>query len=379
MKHTFALLAALMLAPLAVPAATNSPAKPVEVSVAYTLGVRKELAGVANVHRPAANCGSTKTALGSYGLERWLAGENAKWDAIHFNHGLHDLSYRFADDKDKNAKDEYASPANGGHQNVPPVEYEQNLRKIVARLKQTGAKLIFATTTPVPEPGAAKYVKDSEMPYNEVARKVMAAEGISIDDLWAAVKPQLEKLQIPNNVHFQSAGSAVLARQVAQSIRAALPAGAASNDYDFTALIQPAPATAKFSDPDYYIWCGTMVRGDDGKCHLFYSRWPHKNGFNAWVTHSEVAHAVGDSPLGPFKHKDVALPERGKEFWDGHCTHNPTVLRFGHGQRRRPRAYEGFELGTSQQPAHWCGRGGFARWSVATLRQAAARTDARIH
>ena len=109
----------------------------------------------------------------------------------------------------------------------------------------------------------------------------------------------------------------------------ALPACAPAADYDFAGMIQPAPATAKFSDPDHYVWCGTMVRGDDGKCHLFYSRWPHKKGFNAWVTHSEVAHAVGDTPLGPFQHKDVALPERGEKFWDGHCTHNPTVLRFG--------------------------------------------------
>lgn len=103
----------------------------------------------------------------------------------------------------------------------------------------------------------------------------------------------------------------------------------ASVGFDFNAMLRPVPATAKFSDPDYYIWCGTMVKGDDGKCHLFYSRWPRKLGHNAWVTHSEVAHAVGDSPLGPFRHKDVALPARGKEFWDGLCTHNPTVLKFG--------------------------------------------------
>ena len=98
---------------------------------------------------------------------------------------------------------------------------------------------------------------------------------------------------------------------------------------DFAAMIQPVPLTAKFSDPDYYIWCGTLVKGDDAKYHLFYSRWPRKLGFQAWVTHSEIAHAVGDTPLGPFKHRDVALPPRGKEFWDGLCTHNPTVNKFG--------------------------------------------------
>ena len=103
----------------------------------------------------------------------------------------------------------------------------------------------------------------------------------------------------------------------------------ASVGYDFADMIQPVPLTAKFSDPDYYIWCGTLVKGDDAKYHLFYSRWPRKLGFQAWVTHSEIAHAVGDTPLGPFKHRDVALPPRGKEFWDGLCTHNPTVRKFG--------------------------------------------------
>jgi hypothetical protein len=297
------------------------------VSVAYTLVVRKELEGVANVHRVLGNGGSTKTALGSYGLERWLAGGNAKWDVIHFNHGLHDACYRFADGSDKDAKGNYASPLNNAKPNVSLDAYEKNLRLIVARLRQTGAKLIFATTTPIPDSQAEKYVKGSEVAYNDIARNVMTEEKIPVNDLWAAVMPQLDKLQIPRNVHFQTAGSAVLGKQVAKSIQNLLVARNTSPDYDFAAMIQPVPATAKFSDPDYYIWCGTMVRGDDGKCHLFYSRWPHKLGFKAWVTHSEVAHAVGDTPLGPFTHKDVALPARGTNFWDGSCTHNPTVIR----------------------------------------------------
>lgn len=98
---------------------------------------------------------------------------------------------------------------------------------------------------------------------------------------------------------------------------------------DFAAMIRPVPESAKLIDPDYYIWCGTMVRGDDGKYHLYYSRWPRKLGHNAWVTHSEIAHAVGDLPTGPFRHVDVALPRRGAQYWDGLCTHNPTILRAG--------------------------------------------------
>ena len=103
----------------------------------------------------------------------------------------------------------------------------------------------------------------------------------------------------------------------------------AKGELDVGAMLQPVPLTATFIDPDYYIWCGTMVRGDDGKCHLFYSRWPRELGHYAWVTHSEVGHAVADAPLGTFRHVDVALPARGAAFWDGLCTHNPTVRRFG--------------------------------------------------
>jgi len=195
------------------------------VSIAYALEVRKLLAGVANVHRVPANCGSTKVAVGYYGLKRWLPDPGEKWDVIHFNHGLHDLSYRFADDRDKNDRGEYASPTNGGHQNVPPVDYEKNLRQIIARLKQTGAKLIFASTTPVPESDAAKYVKDSELPYNEIAKKVMTEEGVTWNDLWLLVKPRQAELQGARNVHFQAKGSSVMAKEVAEMIQNALSAG----------------------------------------------------------------------------------------------------------------------------------------------------------
>ena len=56
------------------------------ISIGYTLPVRALLRDVANVHRPPENCGSTRLGLES--LERWLG--ETKWDAIHFNFGLHD-------------------------------------------------------------------------------------------------------------------------------------------------------------------------------------------------------------------------------------------------------------------------------------------------
>lgn len=72
------------------------------------------------------------------------------------------------------------------------------------------------------------------------------------------------------------------------------------------------------------IWGGSVVKGEDGLYHMLYSRWPKNIGWE-WVNYSEVAHAVSKSPLGPYKHVDVALDERGESFWDGSATHNPTV------------------------------------------------------
>lgn len=121
---------------------------------------------------------------------------------------------------------------------------------------------------------------------------------------------------------------AVAAFCVPSVSNAADPVDKQAISLDFKSMISPVPATAKFVDKNFYIWGGSMVRDTDGKCHLLYSRWPRELGHNAWVTHSEIAHAVAENPLGPYQHFDVALPVRGKEFWDGMCTHNPTVHEF---------------------------------------------------
>lgn len=193
------------------------------VSIGYGPFVRRELEGVANVHRVPANCGATKTALSDYGLARWLK-EGEKWDLIVFNHGLHDAAYRFENGLDKDKDGRYASPALGCKPYVSVEEYEKNLQTIIGVLRQTGARLVFATTTPIPNSLADKYVENSELPYNEVAKKVMQAENIPVVDLWSVVKPNQDKLQLPRNVHFRDEGSAVLGKTVAQAIKPVLPA-----------------------------------------------------------------------------------------------------------------------------------------------------------
>ena len=98
--------------------------------------------------------------------------------------------------------------------------------------------------------------------------------------------------------------------------------------YDYKVTFGPVPMSAKFASDEWTHWGGSLVKGADGLYHMFYSRWETNLGW-AWVTDSEIAHAVSTSPFGPFEFRDVALPPRGAEFWDGLCTHNPTVRKYG--------------------------------------------------
>ncbi len=169
------------------------------ISMGYTLPVRAALAGKANVHRPPTNCSSTGHGLSQ--IEKWLG--SGKWDVVHFNFGLHD-----------------AKLPPEGVRHAPPDVYEKNLRQLVQRLKATGAKLIWATTTPVPNGGVLSPERrfGSVEQYNAIARKVMVENGVAIDDLNAVIAPHVGRLQNPNDVHFNAEGSAILAKQVAASV-----------------------------------------------------------------------------------------------------------------------------------------------------------------
>lgn len=172
------------------------------ISIGYTVATRQRLAGKANVHRIGENGGPTTNGLKK--LKTWLG--TGKWDVIHFNWGLHDLK-RGGGDK---------------HQ-VPPEAYERNLRELVTMLKGTGAKLIWASTTPVPDAKVSPPRRDADvLAYNAIAKKIMSENGVAIDDLYAFARPRLKDLQLPANVHFTAKGSQALAERVAASIEKAL-------------------------------------------------------------------------------------------------------------------------------------------------------------
>ncbi|MDU1891319.1 MAG: glycoside hydrolase family protein [Dysgonomonas sp.] len=99
-------------------------------------------------------------------------------------------------------------------------------------------------------------------------------------------------------------------------------------DLPLSERLLPAPVNGGFEMPGYWVWGSSVIKGKDGKYHMFADRWKKELGFQSWVTASEVVHAVSDTPEGPYIFVDVALPKRGMEYFDGLATHNPRVIEY---------------------------------------------------
>ncbi|MCQ2386521.1 MAG: glycosyl hydrolase family 43, partial [Clostridia bacterium] len=63
----------------------------------------------------------------------------------------------------------------------------------------------------------------------------------------------------------------------------------------------PAVKNGGFRDNDYLIWCGSVIKGEDGRYHMFASRWKRELGFGSnWPFRCEIVRAAADTPKGPF-------------------------------------------------------------------------------
>jgi hypothetical protein len=188
------------------------------ISIGYTEYTRASLEGLACVYRLHVNGGSShnfiakmetfRSTMFKPGLKQ---GWDFEWDVIHFNVGLHDLKYLLDRKRDKV----------NGTQVSSLIDYEQNLRSIIEYLKTTypNTKLIFATTTPVPEGEPGRIAGDAER-YNQVALEVMRDhKDIRINDLHSFSIPVLkEHAAGPGNVHYAAEGSRLQGIEVARII-----------------------------------------------------------------------------------------------------------------------------------------------------------------
>ena len=163
------------------------------ISLGYDQPARDLLTGKATVHHPPENCQSTEYGLQQ--IEQWLGDE--RWDVIHFNWGLWD-AHHLEDDRLR----------------TTPEQYEQNLRALVSRLKTTGARLIWASTTPtktIHQGGI--WVEGSDIPIrNDIARRVMVENNIPINDLYGQMLPNVRRLRGDDGCHYTPEGYAFLAQ-----------------------------------------------------------------------------------------------------------------------------------------------------------------------
>ncbi len=171
------------------------------ISIGYTPRVRKLLDGKANVHRPKTNC--RWSAFGNENVLQWIGDE--KWDLIHFNFGLWDW-YGWSQENKST-----------------PQTYATSLDGVVRKLKKSGARLIFAVTTP-PCVGPERKVKvvitnERADEFNKAARAVMKKHGVLINDLYSVIGNDRAKYQRgENDVHYNEAGRDLLAAQVSKMI-----------------------------------------------------------------------------------------------------------------------------------------------------------------
>lgn len=180
------------------------------IRMAYAPFVAEHLKGKARVISPEENGADSANVLAH--LDEWVITRNPA--VVHFNAGLHDIKI---------------DRKTGKHQ-VELDAYRSNLEAIREKLeRETSARLIFATTTPVID-ARHNLVKPFErreadvLDYNRAALEVMSASPlVTINDLHAAADRIGANAALgADGVHFTDEASAQLGEDVAEVIEEAL-------------------------------------------------------------------------------------------------------------------------------------------------------------
>ncbi len=80
------------------------------------------------------------------------------------------------------------------------------------------------------------------------------------------------------------------------------PNGPLRSDVWGADAVKPRDVANGVEDAEFSYWCTSVVKDEDGKYHNFVVRWPENTpkGHFEWPN-SDLVHAVGDSPTGPFE------------------------------------------------------------------------------
>lgn len=215
-------LAPAQIAPAA-PAATGpatAPGRPRvlligdSISLGYTPVVQSLLKGQVEVVHPPGNC--QHSAVGVSRIHAWLGTQ--RWDVIHFNFGIWD-THMLNKASGALVRNESQVPAGDMRIRHTPEQYRENLTEIVKVLRGTGAKLIWASTTPVTSRKGERFEDIARL--NAIAAQVMKENGIPVNDLYAFTLPQASQWQ-HDGCHFKGPANQLIGAQVGRAVCKAL-------------------------------------------------------------------------------------------------------------------------------------------------------------
>ena len=176
------------------------------ISLGYTPFVKANFADKAIIEHNPGNAQHTGTGLQK--IKEWIG--DGEWDIVQFNWGLWDLCYRHPDSKVQGNRDKV-----NGKVTFSVEDYSANLDSIVAMLKErSDAKLIFVTTSYVPEKEAGRF-SDDALKYNEAAKKIMEKHGVEVNDIFkksAMIHSKFGSGQ--DNVHYTEEGYKALGETI---------------------------------------------------------------------------------------------------------------------------------------------------------------------
>lgn len=168
------------------------------IRISYQPLVKEKLNGIAEVLGPGDNCRFVKYTL--WYINSWID-EFGKPDIIHWNNGLWDV-YHFCQDSGIFTTLE---------------DYTSEIRRVLQRLKKTGAEIIWATTTPVNNNNINCKNSDIDQ-YNEAIIKYMQKENIYINDLNSVVKSDIGLYIGEDYMHLSDKGQIICAEAVSRAL-----------------------------------------------------------------------------------------------------------------------------------------------------------------
>jgi lysophospholipase L1-like esterase len=164
----------------------------------YQPFVKEGLAGKMEVVAPPENCRFAKYTL--WGVNLWIRDLGTP-DVVHWNNGAWDLHHE----------------APMVEALTPLDEYLETLRRIAHEIRRTGAKLIFATTTPAGEGAVGRSNAEIDQ-YNAAAIELMKKERTPVNDLNRLVRQNPTEYICPDHTHLTEPGYRACARQVIEAV-----------------------------------------------------------------------------------------------------------------------------------------------------------------